>query len=233
MLADMQRQIDAWDASQDRRGLFLRCYRMMTVNTLAAIQAEEFRDSPWVARLLHRFAEYYFEALEAYVRDAAAAPVVWRLAHDRAPEENIWAVQHLLLGVNAHINYDLVLTLVELLQEDWDQIGPVKREQRHEDYCAVNRIIARTIDEVQDEILAPDMPVIGLLDTLLGRVDEFLISRFITRWRDEVWRNALAMIEYASDGDAETRRKRLEADVCTKAEAIACRNWRSVLRHQS
>lgn len=45
---------------------------------------------------------------------------MWQVAHNAAKDPNISAMQKLLLGVNAHINYDLVLTLVDMLEGEWD-----------------------------------------------------------------------------------------------------------------
>jgi hypothetical protein len=229
LLQRMETQIAHWQSCADRREIFLRCYMMMTSNTLAAIGDEEFRDPPWVARLLQRFAEYYFEALHDYDHRPGDCPEVWRLTHDAAKDEKTWALQHLLLGVNAHINYDLALTVAELLQDEWDDIGEAKRVQRYEDYCQVNVIIARTIDAVQDEVLQPAMPVMGVLDAVMGRMDEFLISRFITRWRDTVWDVALALMHAPTGAERSQHESTLERRVRARAEAIAERRWRSIL----
>lgn len=230
LLQQMQTQIAYWQSCTDRREIFLRCYMMMTSNTLAAIRDAEFRDPPWVARLLKRFAEYYFEALHYYDHRPGDCPEVWRLAHDAAKDEKTWALQHLLLGVNAHINFDLALTVAELLQKEWDDIGEAKRAQRYEDYCQVNAIIARTIDAVQDEVLQPAMPVMGVLDAVMGRVDEFLISRFITQWRDSVWDVALGLMHAPPGAERLKYETALARRVLTRAEAIVARRWRTVLK---
>src|SRR4030065_45099 len=104
----MQTRIRQWEEASDQRAIFLTCYLMMTRNMLSAISQHEFNDAAWVDQLLHRFAEYYFVALEAYEQDPAAAPSVWRLAHNTTQDPSALALQNLLLGVNAHINYDLV-----------------------------------------------------------------------------------------------------------------------------
>jgi len=226
---EMDTIVCSWEKAGDHRATFLRCYMMMTVNTRAAIDTSEFRDPPWVDRLLHRFADYYFEALNAYENDADTTPRVWRLAHEAARHDQVWALQNLLLGVNAHINFDLVLTLEELLRDQWPTINDAKRSQRHEDYLHVNAIIARTIDAVQDEILKPDMPLMGVLDTLMGPVDEFFISRFIIRWRDRVWSRAVALLDAQSAEERDWMLLQLEEHVMTIAQAIAARRWRQLL----
>jgi hypothetical protein len=195
VLVRMSGLIDRWEKDGDRRTVFLRCYSLMTANMHEAIRRGDFADGPWVDRLLHRFAEYYFEALEQWERRPAGAPRVWQLAHEstRGDGDSIW--QQLLLGVNAHINYDLVLTVLELLDAEWGGMTPARKAERYDDYCRVNEIIASTIDAVQDDVLAPAMPASAVIDILMGRVDEFMISRLITSWRDRTWDDALRLLE--------------------------------------
>jgi hypothetical protein len=195
--------IQDWEAIGSPKAVFLNCYRMMTNNTLAALAHGEFADPRWVDRLLHRFADYYFEALEIYESDPLSAPVVWQLAHDTTRDPDALPLQNLLLGVNAHINYDLVLTLDELLQPEWAALSEEARLERYNDYTHVNDIIGRTIDQVQDEILAPMMPVAGIFDRLMGPLDELLLSHIITKWRESVWENACRLLT----GDEEIKRE--------------------------
>jgi hypothetical protein len=59
-----------------------------------------------------------------------------------------------------------------------------------------------------------------LVDKMLGTADEWLISRLITNWRDEVWDRAVGMIGTA---DVEERRKlanQIEAITLKRADAI-------------
>jgi hypothetical protein len=194
-LTRMQTILERWFAEGDRRDVFLRCYSMMTANMHAAIDRDEFSDGAWVARLLHRFADYYFDALAKWEQRPESAPPVWQLAHasTRHADASVW--QHLLLGVNAHINYDLVLTVHELLQSEWQVLAREERERRFADYGRVNDIIAATIDAVQDDVIAPAMPVSAILDRLMGRIDEYLISRLISSWRDRTWDFALELLQ--------------------------------------
>jgi hypothetical protein len=202
IVARMQSLISQWEKESNQQAIFLSCYQLMTSNVLAATKQGEFEDPAWVRQLLHRFADYYFVALEAYERDPAAAPRVWQLAHSTAHDPRSLAIENLLLGVNAHINYDLVLTLVELLRPEWRGLSDEQRATRYADHTYVNEILARTIDSVQDQVLEPAMPVMALVDTLLGPLDELLISRLITQWRETVWQNARGLLE-ADDPDKE------------------------------
>jgi hypothetical protein len=185
---------------------------MMTGNMLVAVKGQKFNDSAWVHALLHQFADYYFQALQVYQEIPSHAPGVWQLAHKAASDPEVSALQKILLGVNAHINCDLVLTLVDLLDPEWRMHTQAQREHRYQDHCRVNEIIAETIDAVQDQVLEPAMPVMDLVDRLLGPVDEFLISRLITDWREEVWQNAAGLLIMSNMGTRMHRTREIEIE---------------------
>jgi hypothetical protein len=208
----MQALLDAWQAANDRRAIFLRCYAMMTANMLAALEAGEFGDATWVRRLLEHFAGYYFAGLEAFQKQPDLAPAAWQLAFRKAAEPRSNALQNLLLGVNAHINYDLALAVADQLGDEWAALDEAGRASRRLDFDHVNAIISRTVDSVQDEVLEPAMPVMELVDRLFGRLDEYLISTMLSQWRDGVWAHAVSLVEAGSPEERARRRIRVEAD---------------------
>jgi len=211
VLDRMQDRIDGWERSGDPRAVFLSCYALMTQNMLDAVDAGEFADAAWVSRLLHHFAGYYFDALDAYEAGEEDPPAVWRCAHDAARRSNTSAISLLLLGVNAHINYDLVLAVADLLEPEWSALSDAERHARYEDYCRVNDTIGRTIDSVQDTVLEKREPLMALVDTLFGPMDEWLVSRGITAWREEVWGHAVRRVETTGDAQREALRREVEA----------------------
>lgn len=218
-----------WEAAADQRSIFLSCYGMMTRNTLDAIARGEFSNPEWVKRLLCRFAEYYFNALDSYDRVPGSSPAVWQATFEYTRDSNIWALQKLLLGVNAHINYDLVLALKDTLQDEWDSLPAEKRSSRFADHCHVNRVIWQTIDAVQDQVLEPVMPALEWIDGLFGRADEWMISRLITEWRDRVWQNAVDLLETTDSVNRETLIEHLEQDSLHRSQAIYEKNWVRIL----
>lgn len=220
VVARMQRLIIRWEEQSDQRSIFLNCYRMMTQNMLLAIDSGEFEDPTWVERLLQNFSDYYFVALQAYEEDPISAPQVWQVAHNFTRNPDAWALQKLLLGVNAHINYDLVLTLTELLKSEWSGLSEGQRAGRYSDYCYVNDIIGRTIDAVQDQVVEPTMPLMDLLDKMLGREDERLISRLLTEWRNKVWHYAMLLLEAEASREQTRLIQQVEADALKLAKLI-------------
>ena len=220
VIVQMEHTIRRWQASADRRSTFLKCYLLMTRNMLIGLETGEFHDPDWVERLLNRFAEYYFQALREYRSRDQRAPSVWRRAHIIAVGGEAQVLQDLLLGVNAHINYDLVLALVDVLEPEREQLTEEKLRQRYADHCRVNVIIGRTIDSVQDEVIEVLEPEMDVLDKLLGRLDEWMISSLITRWRDEVWGHALEMLWLETPGERERKRREIEARTLDRAHGI-------------
>ncbi len=219
-LTRMDALLQHWEQAGDRRAIFLGCYTLMTRNMLTALDVGRFHDPRWVRALLEHFAGDYFNAVAACEAGAPAAPAVWRRTFAAAGQPQTAAIQNLLLGVNAHVNYDLTFAVVDLLVPEWADLSEAERRARYEDFCQVNRIIAETVDQVQDEVLERHSPAMDLVDRLLGPLDEWIASRMIAHWRDEVWENALAWLVAA---DTEQR-----AAWRDKVEAAALR-WAAVL----
>lgn len=211
MLNTMQTRLHQWQQTADRRAIFLNCYLLMTENMLTAVHQQQFQDNPWVHTLTHRFADYYFTALAAYESQQPTTPQVWQLTFTAALDAQTYTLQNLFLGVNAHINYDLVLTVVELLEAEWAALSPAERTRRYQDFIQVNEIIGRTVDAVQDTVVEAYTPRLDLLDWLMGPVDEWLVSKLIGQWREEVWQTAVILLNTPTPAQREPIHKEMEA----------------------
>ena len=197
----MDRLLDEWTDSADHRAVFLDCYARMTRAMGRELASGGFDDSAWVEALLDRFAIYYFDSLDAWERGDPRTPTPWVIAHETAVRRRASPAQLLLAGVNAHINYDLVLTMVDVLEPECPTSASAER--RHRDYDRVNDVIAATADEVQDQVLERYLPWTAGLDVAMGPLDEWLAVRLLTAWRADVWRHAVRLL----DDDAEQRRR--------------------------
>ncbi len=225
----MQVLVRQWQEASDKRAVFLDCYLRMTRGMLTAIEAGEFHDPVWVSALLIRFADYYFDALDAYERQSPATPAVWKLVHDATGRERTMILQDLLLGINAHINYDLVLTLVDMMDAEWSQLSDTHRQQRYADHSHVNAVIGRTIDAVQDQVVEHYAPGLNVIDLVLGPLDEWVMSRMIAHWRDEVWKNAVVLIETPDTAERERLRRGVEEHTLGRADVIELEDLGAVM----
>src|SRR3954447_142651 len=92
------------EADRDPACFFLGVYLRTTLAVGAAIDAGTFEDPAWVEGWDVDFAGLYLDALTAHRRDPASAPRPWRLAFGARP--GLPPEAHVLMGVDAHINYD-------------------------------------------------------------------------------------------------------------------------------
>jgi hypothetical protein len=192
-----------WSASGDRRAVFSECYLVMTRRVHLRVRDGAFHDGPWVTRLLDRFADYYFDAVDAH--DGVGPPVeghtcpeVWRGALDACSDPDCHPLQALMLGINAHINHDLALALVDVL-DDWETLDEEQRRLRRDDHELVDTIIDETTDEVQREVVAQWSPLASAIDLLLGPLDEWAFGTLAQSWRSQVWVDAMELVRLAPE----------------------------------
>jgi len=215
----MAAQVAEWDAASDGRAIFLDCYRTMTDAVVERIESGAFVDGEWVGRLLDRFADYYFVSIDGGA-EVLTVPEPWVLAHAAAVGNDAAPIQLLLAGVNAHINYDLVLTLVDLLDDEWPASSQEHREARRRDYDLVNVVIAETADLVQDDVLERRSPWLDVFDRGLGRLDERMAVRLLSGWRTRVWRQATDLLERRDPADRATQIAVIEQQCVRRARWI-------------
>lgn len=177
----------AFEADDDRRAVFLSIYARMTGAVAERVDGGGFRDPEWVGDYLVAFANLYREAVYDYetgALEALADP--WQLAFEAAAREDSLVVQDAMLGVNAHINYDLSLAVDAAGIED-------DTAAKYRDHEAVTDVIASVVDEAQASLAARDAEGLAALDESLGRLDERLAVFTIAECRDSAWRTAKAL----------------------------------------
>jgi hypothetical protein len=142
MIADTAKDLRAVAlAASDASGYFPALYSRVTARIAASIEAGTFADGPGIDRFATRFASHYVAAAD----DHLAGPRCWQACWDVADDRRLLIVQHLLLGINAHVNYDLSRAVVEVADERGDL-----QSIRH-DFDAVNDVLAETyVDVVKD-----------------------------------------------------------------------------------
>ena len=142
MIADTAKELRAMAlAAGDASGYFPALYSRVTARIGASIEAGTFADGPGIDRFATRFASHYVTAADDHLRAARC----WRACWDVADDQRLLIVQHLLLGINAHVNYDLSRAVVEIADERGDLLSI-----RH-DFDVVNDVLADTyVDVVKD-----------------------------------------------------------------------------------
>lgn len=178
-----------------RLGYFPAMYRKTTLEVKRGLEEGRFRDPELLERLDVVFAERYLEAFRQGERGEEPA-AAWAYAFRMASSTQPTVIQHLLLGMNAHINLDLAISAVDVAP------GTSLASLKH-DFDVINDILGELVDRVQED-LAGVFPLVRALDFLCLRFDETAVHLAVRRARASAWEKAmvLAALPSASDRDA-------------------------------
>jgi Family of unknown function (DUF5995) len=129
---------------RDHRRFFHATYLRTTRAVAAELEkADGFADRDWVARWDVAFARLYLDALAAGER-GDPVPRPWAEAFTSGPDIN--PPRYVLLGMNAHINYDLPQALLAVIS-DADYGDPALLASREADHRHIDEVLAGLIDD--------------------------------------------------------------------------------------
>jgi hypothetical protein len=194
-----------------RDGYFAALYLRVTREVRRRVLQGEFDDGPRMDRLDACFAQRYLDAYTSYHRGGEVSRS-WRVAFDAAPRWRPLILQHLLLGMNAHINLDLGVAAFEVSD------GAPLSELRA-DFERINAVLSSLTEEVQDRVAA-SAPLLRVLDFFGGRGDEMLADFSIQVARDGAFSFAeqLARVSAADRASVTGARDQLIADLGSAIE---------------
>lgn len=193
VIIQLDRIIDWAIGESNRIGYFACLYRKVTIAVQEGIQNNVFEDGPRMERLDVIFANRFLEAFRQH-QHLERCTDSWLLAFQQARVWRPLVLQHLMLGMNAHISLDLGVAAAETMRGN--SIDEIKN-----DFYQINDILLELIDEVQEQ-LAAIFPLLKRID-LIGRIDEVLAGAGIDLARRQAWSIAQAFAAYpASEWDS-------------------------------
>lgn len=181
VLAKLDSIVDDCRRRADRRGMFAALYRRVTREVKRGIETGRFADGPRMDRLDVTFAQRYIDAYDARLAGKPTTEA-WRTAFDAAERPGYLILQHLLVGMNAHINLDLGIAAARTCP------GPLLADLRA-DYDVINQILAEQLEVVQ-AVVDSLSPWIAVLDWAGGRTDESIANFGIVAARILAWNTA-------------------------------------------
>jgi uncharacterized protein DUF5995 len=190
LLAQMRADLLTLD---DPRRYFHATYLRTTQAVADEIDRGGFADNAWVSRWDLAFAKLYTDALDAS-RRGDAVPGPWRIAFDAAREApELPPLRHVLLGLNAHINYDLPQALLAVITPaEFDD--PVVRRSREDDHRHVDVVLQARVGPEDQELSA--VSTVTVIDRLLRPANRMASRRFLAEARRKVWHNT-AVLDHA------------------------------------
>jgi len=196
--------------NKSRIGYFATLYRKMTIAVRDGIANNIFSDGNRMEKLDIIFANRYLTALDAYINKRPCTNA-WCTAFDASENEDLIVLQHLLLGINTHINLDLCIAASEACPKE-------EIHELEEDFNKINHIIASLIPAVQDDLCEVWHPL-RVLAAIANHHQEAILNFSISVARRASWQNAV-ILSGTHDTDREKIIRSIDENVVELAGRI-------------
>jgi len=210
VILELEKIVQETTSQQNYLCTFAIVYLQTTVAIKRAIEHGRFENPRKLQQLDVVFAGLYIRSYYAW-KNGTEFPASWKYAFSKC-EDKFALLQHILLGMNAHINLDLAVSAA-LTAPGRDIIGLKK------DFMTVNDILSELTNTMQKQ-LSKISPVMGLLDILGFRQDEKVINFSIRKARDFAWINAMELA-LLHEPEATNRIKEIDVRVLEISKLIA------------
>lgn len=182
-------------------GYFAALYHKVTLKVKEGIAEGFFDDGERMEQLDVIFANRYLDAYFAYQRNEAVS-----LSWDKTfvIGKNYWPIvlQHLLLGMNAHINLDLGIAAAEVMEGK-------DIELLENDFNKINQILSDLVADVEEE-LESIWPTLKKILKFTKKIDGFLIDFSMEIARNGAWAFAKKVHQVTDSNREEMIRQRDE-----------------------
>lgn len=169
-----------------RQAYFAVLYKGMTEAVRDAIAAGHFEDAARMERLDVLFANRYLDAWQQYGQQQNPSRS-WQAALDACDDDTLIVLQHLVLGINTHINLDLAIAAA--LTAPGDTVFAMQR-----DFDKINDIISALTDDMQLKLERVWWPM-RLIRRVMRDRDRAVIEFSITKARQAAWANSVALAQ--------------------------------------
>jgi hypothetical protein len=181
--------VTAMDGDADPARFFLGTYLRTTQAVGAALDGGRFEDVAWVSAWIVDFADRYLHALRLFRAGDAGVPRPWQLAFGADP--GLPPEAHVLLGMNAHINYDLPLSLLAMVPPE-EFADAFLLDRRRRDHERIDGVLAARVS-AEDVALEQAGGRRTVVDRLIAPANRAAARTFLREARRKVWNNAAAL----------------------------------------
>ncbi|WP_298474021.1 DUF5995 family protein [uncultured Maribacter sp.] len=180
VLVELDLIIEHSIATNDRLGLFAYIYRRTTAEILKEVELGNFENNAQLEQMDVAFANLYLKAYHDF-KNGKPVNQCWEFSF-RCKEEPLTILQHIMLGINAHINLDLGIATSETMKGK--EIKGIEK-----DFNAVNTVLFQITNEMQKR-LGRVSPLLFLLDVVGLKSDEKIIDFSMRKAREQSWHSA-------------------------------------------
>ncbi|MTB52572.1 hypothetical protein E1J53_0016465 [Lewinella sp. W8] len=222
VIAALDEIIRSAKETENPLGYFAALYRKVTIRVKEKIAEGYFDDGARMERLDVIFANRYLEAYAAY-QSGRPTTDAWREAFVSGKNPKLIVLQHLLLGMNAHINLDLGIAAVEVSGDD-------DLEGLHNDFNKINSILSSLVEDIQG-CLSRIWPGLVWILKLTRRADDLIVDFSMEVARDGAWKFARELNAERADRRPAAIRNR-DQKIARLVRVILAPGWveRTVIR---
>ncbi|HKI89390.1 MAG TPA: DUF5995 family protein [Draconibacterium sp.] len=166
------------EKNNDTLGYFAALYQRVTLKVKEGIQTSYFEDGPRMEKLDVIFAKKYIDAWVAWKGNEKTSES-WKKAFSFSTKYWPVVLQHLLIGMNAHINFDLGAAAAEISKNQ-------NIEDLKNDFNRINEILSSLVNEVQNN-LSTIWPALKRILVKTGKADNILADFSMEVARDGAW----------------------------------------------
>lgn len=212
LIETMARDLEAMRASGDRRAVFQLTYLTFSREVRAGVHAGRFEDPAWAIDMCCRFVEVYLEQCARWARRDPTQCEAWRLAFAESESGRASVLQAMLLGMNAHINYDLAFVTLGACREAGDHVALGRTSVlsasqagvpvvRYRDFLRINQVAWESLPHIQDTVLAAFHPVFYLGNRLARRITMAMGERILLHARESSWLQTALLLHARDDAE--------------------------------
>ena len=207
-VAGLERDWRTFDAACTTDAPFALTYLITSRAVRDHVAASYFDDNAFVATWDLVFAGYYTSAIDARMHDRAAS-AVWREAFAWGDGGRSSVLEDVMLGMSAHINYDLALATYE---------AGLVRDGRKADFDRINDVLATVIRDVTTELARHYDP--SFAPGAASDLSDPAMLQLIFEWRENAWWSATRLSNAATPFERELVRQEIQTGALLAAQAF-------------
>lgn len=144
VIAELEKIIQQAIRTNDPNGFFAVVYYKVTKRVRDGILRKEFDQNALMEQLDVVFANRYLEAYQEF-REKKTCSACWRTAFEASTSTQYIALQHILVGINAHINLDLGVAAFNVTQPN-----PLHTIQKN--FFQINAVLEQMMNTVKEDL---------------------------------------------------------------------------------
>ncbi len=206
----LQQIVDDSIKNESTLGYFAALYLNVTIKVKEGIENNYFENGERMEKLDVIFAKRY---IEAYFNFKENKPITssWQKAFGITNKFWYIVLQHLLIGMNAHINLDLGIASAQVMEGK-------NIEDLKTDFNRINSILSSLVHEVEED-LSEIWPFLKTILKFTSKIDSFLIDFSMKLARDGAWKFATKLANTPKN-DIDKAIDERDIDVAEKASII-------------